>query len=224
MFGYDGCMSLATPESEALARLFEDFNPEDWPVVAQSNQGRVVRVTSAEFDLAVKTPRGRGLAWRARQFSLRREFKAYRRIQGLAGFPRCLGLFRQCHLALEYIDGPLLRHAVPADPEAFFDEMQQNVAAMHARGVAHGDLKSRKNVMIAADGRPVIIDLGTAVVCRSGWRPVNRRLFDYLRQIDLNGWVKLKYGSYDQVDELDRHLVRRTRIERINRWARRRGL
>jgi len=217
-------MSLAASESAALARLFEDFNPEDWPLVAQSNQGRVVRVTGNGLDLAVKTPRGRGLVWRARQFSLLREFNAYRHVQGLAGFPRCHGLFRQCYLALEYIDGPLLRHAAPADPETFFDEMQQILAAMHARGVAHGDLKSRKNVMISADGRPVIIDLGTSVVQRSGWRPLNRRLFNYLRQIDLNGWVKLKYGSYDRVDKLDRHLVRRTRIERINRWARRRGL
>lgn len=183
-----------------------------------------MRVKSGGLDLAVKTPRGRGLAWRARQFSLKREYRAYRRIEGLPGFPRCFGLFKGCHLTLEYIEGTLLDHADPADPERFFQQLRETIEAMHDRGVAHGDLKSRKNVMIAGDGRPVILDLGTSLVLKPGRRPFNRWLFNYLRQIDRNGWIKLKYGSYDQVDELDRHLVQRTRIERINRWVRRRGL
>jgi len=217
-------MPLANPETDDLDALLEDFRPADWPLVADSNQGTIVRVQTGRLDLAVKTPRGRGIAWRARRFSLRREYRAYCRIADVPGFPRCLGLFGGCHLALEYVDGALLRHAVPADPEAFFDRLRDAITAMHARGVAHGDLKSRQNVMVAGDGQPIIIDLGTAVVRKPGWHPLNRRLFEYLRQIDLNGWVKLKYGSYDRVDELDRHMVRRSRIERVNNWARRRGL
>jgi RIO-like serine/threonine protein kinase len=217
-------MPLANPESDDLDALFEDFRPAEWPLVADSNQGTLVRVQTGHLDLAVKTPRGRGIAWRARRFSLRREYRAYRRIADIPGFPRCLGLFGGCHLALEYVDGALLRHAVPADPERFFDRLRDAITAMHARGVAHGDLKSRQNVMVTGDGQPMIIDLGTAVVRKPGWHPLNRRLFEYLRQIDLNGWVKLKYGSYDRVDELDRHMVRRSRIERVNNWARRRGL
>ncbi len=217
-------MPLADPASDKLADLFERFEPENWPVVAESNQGRIVRVTRGGFDLAVKTPSGRGIAWQARRFSLRREFRAYRRVAGVAGFPRCFGLFGGCHLAVEYVDGALLKHASPADPEQFFDRLRQIITAMHDRGVAHGDLKSRKNVMVTGDGRPVIIDLGTAIVRKTGSHPLNGWLFDYLRQIDLNAWVKLKYGSYDRADELDRQLVRRSRIERLNNWARRRGL
>ncbi|MDZ7791305.1 MAG: hypothetical protein U5L08_12600 [Xanthomonadales bacterium] len=217
-------MPLADTASDNLSALFEGFEPANWPVVAESNQGRIVRVESGGFDLAVKTPSGRGIVWQARRFSLRREFQAYRRVEGVPGFPRCFGLFGGCHMAVEYVDGALLKHTTPADPEHFFDRLRQTITAMHERGVAHGDLKSRKNVMVADDGRPVIIDLGTAIVRKAGWRPLNRWLFVYLRQIDLNAWVKLKYGSYDRADELDRHLVRRSRIERINNWARRRGL
>ncbi|NBB93020.1 MAG: hypothetical protein GVY32_07630 [Gammaproteobacteria bacterium] len=217
-------MAQAESRTERLESLFADFNPADWPLVADSNQGTIVRVQAPGLDLAVKSPRGRGIAREARRLSLRREFQAYRRIAGLAGFPRCLGLFGGCHLALEYLEGDLLRHAIPPDRPRFFDELRQIIVAMHGRGVAHGDLKSRKNVLVASDGRPAIIDLGAAVVRRPGWRPLNHWLFGYLRQIDLNGWVKLKYGSYDRVDELDRHLVRRSRIERVNHWARRRGL
>ncbi|HSH26535.1 MAG TPA: hypothetical protein VK972_02000, partial [Wenzhouxiangella sp.] len=179
-------MPSSAPSGFVPAELFENFDPADWPIVAEGNQGRIVRVQSGGLDLAVKTPRGRGLAWRARQFSLRREYRAYRRIEGLPGFPRCFGLFRGCHLTLEYIDGALLRHAEPADPERFFEQLRETVEAMHDRGVAHGDLKSRKNVMIAGDGRPVILDLGTSLVLKPGWRPFNRWLFNYLRQIDRN--------------------------------------
>lgn len=217
-------MPLAASSFDDLAALFEGFKPGNWPVVAESNQGTIVRVQTSGLDLAVKTPRGRGIAWQARRFSLRREFRAYRHIADLSGFPRCLGLFGGCHLVMEYIDGALLKHAAPSEPERFFDQLRRVIDDMHAHGVVHGDLKSRHNVMVASDGSPVIIDLGTAVVRKSGWHPLNHWLFDYLRQIDLNGWVKLKYGSYDRVDELDRHLVRRSRIERINHWARRRGL
>lgn len=221
---YDWRMPSADPSSTDLDTFFEGFDPKDWPVVAESNQGRIMRVRAGDFDLAVKTPRGRGIAWKARRYSLHREYRAYRRIDGVPGFPRCFGLFGGCYLAMEYVDGALLKHAAPADPERFFDELKEAVTTMHERGVVHGDLKSRQNVMVTAEGRPMIIDLGTAVVYRRGWHPLNHWLFGYLRQIDLNGWIKLKYGSYDRVDELDRHMVRRSRIERINNWARRRGL
>jgi len=217
-------MLLAASESTDLEPLFEDFEPANWPIVAESNQGTIVRVKTGGFDLAVKTPRGRGIARQVHLFSLKREYHAYRRVSGAPCFARCFGLFGGRHLVLEYIDGALLKHAAPTEPKRFFDELKQAIEAMHARGVAHGDLKSRHNVMVAGDGRPVIIDLGTAVVHRPGWHPVNHWLFNYLRQIDLNGWIKLKYGNYDHVSELDRHLVRRSLIERINSWARQRGL
>ena len=217
-------MEPGLPTTAELDALFDGFRPSDWPLVAESNQGRIVRVDGPGWRLAVKTPRGSGLAWRARRFSLRREYRAYRRLEGLAGVPLCLGLYGGCHLALHFIDGVWLKHASLDDPEAFFDRLRRIITGMHERGVAHGDLKSRKNVMVGADGQPVIIDLGTAVVRREGWHPLNHWLHDYLCQIDRNGWVKLKYGSYDRADELDRSLVRRSRIERLNHWARRRGL
>ena len=217
-------MAMAEAHDGDLAAFFEHFSPEDWPVSARSNQGVILRVRTGDLDLAVKTPSGRGLGWYARRFSLLREHRAYRRIEGLPGFPRCLGLFEGRYLAIEYVRGELLRQTTPDDRETFFGRLRTAIEAMHDRGVAHGDLKSRRNVIITDDGRPMIIDLGTAVIRKPGRHLLNRWLFDYMRQIDLNGWVKLKYGSYDRVDELDRHLVRRTRIERINNWARRRGL
>lgn len=217
-------MPASDPQNSSLEALFADFRPGDWPLIARSNQGTLVRVQADGFDLAVKTPMGYGPLWYGRRFSLQREYRAYRRLEGLAAFARCLGLFGGCHLALEYIEGRLLREAGPADPDAFFDRLKTAVVAMHERGVVHGDLKSRSNVMVDTHDRPVIIDLGTAVVRKPGFHPINHFVFDYLRRIDRNGFVKLKYGRYDMASGADRDWVRRSLIERVNNWARRRGL
>jgi len=205
-----------------LDELFSDFDPAAWPVIAESNQGLIVHVTTKTLNLAVKVPRGRGLMWHARRLSLLREHAAYQKLTGIPGLPRCFGLFNGCHLALEYIQGLPLRQAVVPDQHAFYDRLRGILEAMHRRGVAHGDLKSRQNIMMTDSGAPVIVDLGTAVVRKNGWRPFNRWLFNYLCRIDFNGWVKHKYGSYDNIADHDRHHLRRTRIERINNWVRRR--
>src|SRR5690625_5869296 len=56
-----------------LDELFSDFDPAAWPVIAESNQGLIVHVTTKTLNLAVKVPRGRGLMWHARRLSLLRE-------------------------------------------------------------------------------------------------------------------------------------------------------
>lgn len=205
-----------------LDKLFSDFDPAAWPVIAESNQGLIVHVTAKPLNLAVKVPRGRGLMWHARRLSLLREHAAYQRLTGITGLPRCFGLFNGCHLALEYIQGLPLRQAVVPDQYTFYDRLRGILEAMHRRGVAHGDLKSRQNIMMTNSGEPVIVDLGTAVIRKNGWQPFNHWLFNYLCRIDFNGWVKHKYGSYDNIADHDRHHLRRTRIERINNWVRRR--
>jgi len=217
-------MPAAEAQRASLETLFADFRPGDWPLIAHSNQGTLVRVRRDGLDLAVKTPMGFGPLWYGRRYTLRREYRAYRRLEGLAGFPRCLGLFDGCHLALEYVEGRLLGETRPADPQAFFERLRATIAAMHGRGVVHGDLKSRRNVMVDAQGRPVIIDLGTAVIFKPGFHPLNHFVFDYLRRIDRNGFVKLKYGRYELAEGEDRAWVRRSIIERVNHWARKRGL
>ncbi len=81
--------------------------------------------------------------------------------------------------------------------------------------MAHGDLKRKSNLMIDPDGHPVIVDFGTAVLRHPGWHPINHRLFEFMRQTDLNAWVKLKYAGYQNVSLDDRALLRRTWLERL---------
>ena len=186
--------------------------------LARGHQGWLFGVRLNGYRLAVKTPAGGAGAFVHRR-ALRREHRAYRRLDGLDGFARCHGLFDDRWLVFDEIDGGPFRDA--AVDVAFFDRLLEVVRTMHARGVAHGDLKRKSNLMVGADGRPWIVDLGTALLRRERFAPINHALFRTLAQTDLNAWVKLKYAGYEGLSEHDRALFRPTLPERLVRRLRR---
>ena len=77
-------------------------------------------------------------------------------------------------LAMEFIDGPALSHALPAtgfEPAKAFTLFHQIAAAIahaHARGLIHRDLKPA-NILLAPDGTARVADFGLA-------RPVHERV------------------------------------------------
>lgn len=216
-------MESCSVAASRLAEYFREFDPANGRIIARSTQGVVVQVEVDGLTLAVKTPTERGKLRLLHRMALKREYAAYRQLQGVEGFARCHGLFAKRFLALEYLNATPLKEAELPDRQIFFDRLLGVMHAMHARGVAHGDLKSRHNVLVGRDGQPCIIDLGTAVIRKPGWHPINHRLFRYLKRIDRNGWIKLKYGGYDGIDKVDRHLLDRSLIEWVNsRFKRRR--
>jgi len=147
-------------------------------------------------DVVVKKPHSSGplgALWRS---LLRREHAVYERLDGVPGIPRSLGLVGGEYLALELIAGPSLREheARLADREAFFARLLTTIEAMHDAGVAHGDLKRKDNIIVGPGERPYLIDFGIAVrrSARNGF--FNWLVFRHIEQMDLNAWVKLKYG------------------------------
>ncbi len=191
------------------------LKPADGQRLAASNQGEVRRHWIDGLDLAIKTPSGRGLAWQLRQATLQREFEAYRRLKGLTGFAPCHGLVDQRWLVLEYIEGTPYRTAGIDNRDRFFDLLLKQIRAMHSRGVAHGDLKRKDNLLVTDSGEPVILDLGAATLLKPGFRLINQRLFRFMCQTDLNAWVKLKYGGYQDVSPEDAVLLRRSWLEKM---------
>jgi predicted Ser/Thr protein kinase len=146
--------------------------------------------------VVVKTPHRDGplgLLWR---HLLRREQAVYARLGGIAGIPRSLGLVGGDSLALEFIAGPSLREHEPriAAREAFFAKLLATLRAMHAAGVAHSDLKRKDNIIVGPGEQPYLIDFGIAVRRSETSSLWNRLVFAPLVQMDLNAWVKLKYG------------------------------
>lgn len=130
-----------------------------------------------------------------RSWMLRREYRAYRHLAGLAGVPRCFGLVDGRFLVLAFVPGEPRHRATIVDPEGFFAELLAVIEGMHERGVAHGDIQKRDNLLVVDGRHPCIVDFGTAVVRRKGFAPLNHWLFRFLSRLDCNTWVKLKVGG-----------------------------
>ncbi len=189
-------------------------------ILATSNQGTVLLFNEAGMEFVVKVAMGEGAVLRARQATLRREARAYARMKDLRGVPKFYGMIDERYLVMEYVHGQPYRDAGITDREAWFTRLLEIIRGFHSLGVAHGDLKSKSNLMVASNGAPRVIDFGTTVLQRDGFHPINNRLFEYACQLDLNAWVKHKYnGDYEAASGEDAALLKYGVIER---WLRRR--
>ena len=187
-------------------------------ILAVSNQGTVLHYTGDGLDLIVKTAMGSGLVLKARQRTLVREFGAYRRMDGLRGVPECYGLLDGRYLVIEFIRGTPYRQANWTDRDKWFRDFLEILQSIHERGVSHGDLKSKTNILVTGDEKPCIIDFGTSFLHKPGFHPVNNWLYGYGKRLDINAWVKHKYyGRYADASEADRELLNYGRIEYIAR-------
>ena len=125
-------------------------------------------------------------------WQLRREIRAYRRLAGLPGIPRFVGVVDRQAIVLEFVDGRPLQATARASIEAsFFDRLADLVRAVHARGVAHGDLH-HGDVLVGPGGRPFLVDFSTSWIAGSGsWWPA-RRVFGQMCRADLRSIAKLR--------------------------------
>ena len=190
-------------------------------ILATSNQGIVLLFEGDGLKLIIKSAMGRGAVRKARQATLKREYAAYQRMQGLSGVPACYGLLARRYLLMEYVDGTTYRKAEWLDREVWFEELLVIIRAFHARGVSHGDLKSKTNMIVGKDQKPYVIDFGTTFLQRDGFHPINNRLFEYGKRLDINAWVKHKYhGRYKNASEADRQLLNYSKLEWVVRKLR----
>lgn len=176
----------------------------------------------------IKQPIGGRLTRPLRRAMLRHEYAAYRRLEGIPGVPRCLGLGADGALLLEYVEARPYDDLLFAEDSAsaararFFDQLLQLIQALHEAGVSHSDLKRRGNILVDEGFSPWLIDFGTAVLRKPGGGVINRLLFRHACRIDLNAWVKLKYRRrFDAISEADRQWYRPSRIESLARALRR---
>ena len=171
--------------------------------------------------LVVKTCRGSGLSRRLRRMMLVREWRAYERLEDVPGVPRGFGLLDGEHLVIEYIRGVPFRQARIEDRERFFERLLALIEALHARGVAHCDLKKKENVIVLERERPCFIDFGASICLKPGFAPVNRQLFRIGQILDQNACLKLYYGKpLSQLTHEQLARFQRTRLEKVTRWVR----
>lgn len=157
-------------------------------------QGNIHAAQIGDKKVIIKSAAGWGIAVWINRWMLRREYKTYRRLDGLVGIPRCFGFFQNRYLVLEHVEGQTMRDANIADRETFLAEMLDIIKALHSRGVAHGDLKRKDNILITPDSKPYLIDFGVSAVRKRGFRPLNYFWHGFCHQHDFNAWLKHKYG------------------------------
>lgn len=216
--------SLAPPAPDPLAvtRFVQAQMGAGGAPLSRGTQSRVYLYQDQSGRYVIKTPRDGLVGACIGRWMMLREWHIYQRLEGLAGVPRCHGLIDGRYLLLDFVDGETFRsaqHRLTAD-DPFFDRLGRLITALHARGVAHTDLKRKDNLLVLADGTPCLIDFGAAMQRRQG--PLSRTLFLMGRQFDRNAWIKLKYNGYRGVSPDDLHHLRRLPIERVSHWIKRR--
>lgn len=125
------------------------------------------------------------------RFMTARETAAYRAAAGVEGLPAFYGRLDACALAIAWIDAKPLSALAGPLPASVFDALDRIVAALHARGIALGDLHHR-DVLVGSDGSVHVVDLATAWILgdRPGsWR---RRVFERLSGNDLVSAARLR--------------------------------
>ena len=119
-----------------------------------------------------------------------RECKALRHLDGTPGIPCFYGRIDALAFAMQYIEAkPLdLFHAGEVG-QPIFSRIEAVIAAMHARGVAHGDLKRRSNILVTPDQQIYLVDFASAIVARG---PLSTKLMRTLAEIDDKSVPRLK--------------------------------
>jgi serine/threonine protein kinase len=146
-------------------------------------------------------------------------------LAGVEGVPRCYGFLDSRYLVLEYVEGDPFRSATLTDQDWFFRALLDLIERMHSAGVAHGDLRNKKNVLVRKGSDPTIIDFGVAVSLKRSGSRINRYLFGLLRQADYNSWIKLKRRVFKYSSDEDMRHFRWTVYDRLwqfkKRWKKR---
>lgn len=124
------------------------------------------------------------LAWR--------EARSLDRLRGLAGIPALQGRPDKRSLLMEYIPAVPITESSHADWPAFFTALERLLDAMHARGVAHCDLRSPNNTLVSEAGDPVLVDFVASVHQGRPWNPAGRWLFARFCRVDRKAVIKLK--------------------------------
>lgn len=213
---------LAAPNEEQVRWFVEESIAQRRNLLGRGYQASIYLWPDVDPPLVIKAATGHGPARWLRAWMLRREHRAYERLGGVRGIPRCFGLVDGRFLVLEFLEGIPRQEAVIEDRERFFAELLALIEEMHRRGVAHGDLQKRDNLLVLQGRHPGVIDFGASVIRKEGATLVNRWMFDFLSRLDSNTWVKLKYaGRIADATEADLAHYHRTWIEKAARAVKR---
>lgn len=216
---------LVENEKSEILRWIERSVESGENLIGRGSQGNIYLYREGDPQYVIKVASGWGLGRLVRWLMLRNEYRAYCRLAGVEGVPRCYGFLDSRYLVLEHVEADRFQLGILADREWFFRALMNLIERMHSAGVAHGDLRNKKNVLVRKGSDPTVIDFGVAVSLKSNGSRINRYLFELFRQADYNSWVKLKYRVVKYASREDMRYFRWTVYDRLwlfkKRWKKR---
>jgi len=116
-------------------------------------------------------PRGPWVRATLGRWVTRREARAWQALAGHPQVPGFRGMIDPLAFVVDYREGRRMSRKLAGQvPSDFADRLDRALEQMHARGVVHLDLRHRSNVLVGADGEPILIDFGSALVfAPGGW-------------------------------------------------------
>ncbi len=130
---------------------------------------------------------------------LAHEGAIYQRLSGCGFVPRILGWLDVDAFVLERVPATNLgEHLPPLLRPEFYDRLRACVARLHAEGIVHLDLRSRRNILVTADGQPMLIDFASAVYIGRSW--ISRRLLvPLVACIDRSAILKFRHRDFPEL-------------------------
>jgi predicted Ser/Thr protein kinase len=142
-----------------------------------------------------------------------RELSAMRTLAGIPGFPQDAFRMDRFAFAYRFVPGMEIGNADPGLlTRAFFEELERLMGKMHARGVAHLDIRAAKNILVSERGDPFILDFQSHVSLEGLPRFLRALLVDIDRSGIYKHWDRRFPGSLDE--------KRAMLLERMNRLRR----
>ena len=123
------------------------------------------------------------------RFIFYRETRALHRLSGIKNIPGPIVTPKAYTLAYPYIPGKTLKESIRNRDninDSFFEKLEKLVITMHQRGVAHLDIRNRRNILITPENEPIIIDFQTAIFTNR----LPKTICSLLLDTDLSGIYK----------------------------------
>ncbi len=204
-------------DEAGLKQWIEESIANNANTLAAGYQGQTLLYEDAGNSYVIKVPHGKGVARYLHRHMLRHEYDVYRKLGDFSGAPRCLGLIDRQYLVLEFVEGRTIRSKRPLDEDEFHRKLFEHIKTMHARGIAHMDLKRKDNLLVKTDESPCILDFGAAVIRKPGFHPLNAYRYKIAKQFDYNAWLKHKYHDRypGDISIVDRKYYKLTWVEAL---------
>ena len=111
----------------------------------------------------------------------------YSKLKGITGIPEVIKSPDAYTITTTFMGGHDLRTAGSKPDEAYFNNLEDLIKAVHMQGVVHLDMRNRRNYGIDDEGMPYLVDFAA-----SFYTPFKGPLWRMLCRIDWMGYLKVK--------------------------------